>query len=327
MAHLNCPTCCQGMFVDQWGNLCDSQCTGSNMSLNMAPGSYPMWMGTWHGPPPSAMGMYPYTVGHLHHDMQSRSQSRAPSPTHSMKSRKSITSKKSRRKYVESDDSDDEKDDRRSVRSERKSLGGRYTVRQRPLRDTASMPREVLRRNTLERLDRSSVARSRHSIRATSSESDESPSEDQKESEALLEDEEDSVARENQDTGSTNVPKSTWECEHCTFVNEAGTRVCSICCKTSTAAAVKTVRTSDSKQIKNKAAEKRQLLQKGVSSDDYSKDYSETESVQNKLMKLKVSSNTYEDEKKNSKIEARKKGRTIRKISFWPGTKFTTLQK
>lgn len=313
------------MFVDQWGNPCDPQCSGSSMSLNMMPGAYPMWMGTWHGAPPSAMGMYPcpVPVGH----MQSRSQSRAPSPTHSVKSRKSTLSKKSRRKYVESEDSDDEKDDRRSVRSERKSLGGRYTVRQRPLRDTASMPREVLRRNTLDRLDRGSLTRSRHSIRATSSESDESPLESQKESEALLEDEEDSIVKETRDVDLSSIPKTSWECEHCTFVNEAGTRVCSICCKTPTTAAVKIVRGPDGKQTKARAVEKRQSLQKSRSSDDYSKDYSETESVQNKLMKLKVSSDTYEDEKKSPKIETRKKGRTIRKISFWPGTKFTTIQK
>lgn len=311
------------MFVDQWGNPCDPQCTGSNMSLNMIPGGYPvnpMWMGTWHGP--SAMGMYPcqMPMGHMHHDMQSRSQSRAPSPTHSVKSRKSTLSKKSRRKYVESEDSDDEKDDRRSVRSERKSLG-RFTVRQRPLRDTASMPREVLRRNTLDRLDRGSVSRSRHSVRLSSTESDESPSESQKESEAMPEEEEDSSSKEKTST----VPQVNWECEHCTFVNEAGTRVCSICCKTSTTATVKTVenlnRKEDLSPVITRAVEKRQLLQKSRSSDDYSKDYSETESVQNKLMKLKVSSDTYVDEKKNSKIETRKKGRTIRKISFWPGTK------
>lgn len=281
----------------------------------MPPAGYPvnpMWMGTWHGAPPPAMGMYPCPMPMGH--MQSRSQSRAPSPTHSVKSRKSTLSKKSRRKYVESEDSDDEKDDRRSIRSERKSLG-RYTVRQRPLRDTASMPREVLRRNTL---DRASIARSRHSVRELSSHSDESPSE----SEAMVEEEEDSPAKER----PSGVPHATWECEHCTFVNEAGTRVCSICCKTPTTATVKIVGGVDNKVVnlpptKARAAEKRQLLQKSRSSDDYSKDYSETESVQNKLMKLKVSSDTYEDGKKSPKNDVGKKGRTIRKISFWPGTK------
>ncbi|XP_053606960.1 E3 ubiquitin-protein ligase lubel isoform X2 [Plodia interpunctella] len=32
------------------------------------------------------------------------------------------------------------------------------------------------------------------------------------------------------------APSASWQCEFCTFVNEAGTRVCSICCRTPTAA-------------------------------------------------------------------------------------------
>lgn len=31
-------------------------------------------------------------------------------------------------------------------------------------------------------------------------------------------------------------PSVSWQCEHCTFVNEAGVRVCSVCCRTPTAA-------------------------------------------------------------------------------------------
>ena len=30
------------------------------------------------------------------------------------------------------------------------------------------------------------------------------------------------------------IPTHQWECEHCTYVNKAGTRVCAICCKTPT---------------------------------------------------------------------------------------------
>lgn len=30
-------------------------------------------------------------------------------------------------------------------------------------------------------------------------------------------------------------PSASWECEHCTFVNEAGVRVCAVCCRTPTA--------------------------------------------------------------------------------------------
>jgi hypothetical protein len=31
-------------------------------------------------------------------------------------------------------------------------------------------------------------------------------------------------------------PTVSWQCEHCTFVNEPGVRVCVICCRTPTAA-------------------------------------------------------------------------------------------
>lgn len=32
-------------------------------------------------------------------------------------------------------------------------------------------------------------------------------------------------------------PEATWQCEHCTFVNEPGVRVCVVCCRTPTTAA------------------------------------------------------------------------------------------
>lgn len=333
MAQLNnCPVCCQGMWVDQWGNPCDPHCTGSNMSLNITPAPYPgvnpMWMGTWHGPPPSSMPMYPYgmPVGHMHHDMHSRPQSRAPSPSHSVKSRKSYMSKKSRRRYRETEDSDDDdRDERRSIRSERKPSSTRFTERKIPLRDSASMPREMLRRNTFDRLERASLNRSRHSMRASSSESDdEYQSDSQKDSELLEEDEEEPMtAKGSKDARSlANIPESTWECEHCTFVNNAGTRVCSICCKTPTTHAIKLVNNNSKQSNANELLAPKFLTsklkekQKSRSSDDYSKDYSETESLQNKLGKMKVT-----DEKQA------KKGRTIRKISFWPGTKFSAFQK
>lgn len=309
MAHLNCPTCChQSMFFDQWGAPCDPQCVGSNMSLNMPYPVNPMFMGTWHGPPPS---MYPCPVPHM---MQSRPQSRAASPTHSVKSRKSLMSKKSsRRKYRETEDSeDDDRDERRSVRSERKPANTRFIERKIPLRDAVSVPRDFSRRGTF---DRSSVSRSRHSVRVSSSESDdELESESQKESEILEEEDDDEpLGKRKQARETSSAPGSTWECEHCTFVNEAGTRVCSICCKTSTSAEGRIVKSNGRKgdlSVPNKLNEK-----KSRSSDDYSKDYSETESLQNKMGKIKVA-----DEKG-------KKGRTIRKISFWPGTKFAAFQK
>lgn len=326
MAQLNYP-CCHPQNTWMDCKMCD-QHGGSNMSLNMPPNypMNPMWMGTWHGPPP----MYPYpapSMGHLHHDGRSCSHSRPPSPTHSVKSRKSLMSKKSRtrNKYRDIEDTDEEDlDDRRSVfshtdRAERKS--GRFADRQRLLRDTVSMPREVMRHNS-DRSERVSVTRSRRSVRESSSDSDDEL-EVSKDS-MVLDEENESVYDNDQNieqnvkesaTAVQEVPKDAWECEHCTFVNEPGTRVCTICCKTPTTNVKLIERNSKTKNLPSTAKQTtKQLLQpKNVSSDDYSKDNSETESVLNKLGKLKVKSPPSPDAKK---------GRTNRKISFWPGTKF-----
>jgi E3 ubiquitin-protein ligase RNF31 len=321
MAQLNCPTCYQGSWMDC--AMCDQR-TGSNLSLNVAPPPYPMnpmWMGTWHGPPPSAMYPYPVPMGHVHHH------SRPPSPTHSVKSRKSSMSKKGRKKYREVEETDDEDDmeDRRSIfshndRNERKSLGGRFPERQRPSRDTSSVPREVARRNTIDRVERISNVRSRPSVRQSSSESDDEHSESQKEESEIVEE------GSEQDTGPKplpELPNANWECEHCTFVNEAGTKVCLVCCKTASVN-VKLVQNEESQNLapknlpKSKQNKEQNKLQRSRSSDDYSKDYSETESLLNKLGKLKTS-----EPPKEVPAEP-KKGRS-RKISFWPGTKFSTL--
>lgn len=283
MAQLNCPGCYQGGWVDC--GMCDQQ-TGSNLSLSMAPSSSytmnPMWMSTWHGPPPS---MYPYPM-HMHHH------SRPPSPTQSIKSRKSSMSKKSRnKKYRNSEDTDeDDLEDRRSIfshneRSDRKSANGRSRGR-----ETNSMPREMIRRNISDR-----ASRSRINIRDSSTPTDDEQSLSQKDEIADIEDVELNLTAE--------IPIGSWECEHCTFVNEGGTRVCSVCCKTPTS------------HVKILSNQNLTLLDKNRSSDDYSKDYSETESVLNKLGKLKTSDTSL-------KQEPMKKGRS-RKISFWPGTKFS----
>ncbi|XP_025833918.1 uncharacterized protein LOC108736579 isoform X3 [Agrilus planipennis] len=329
IAQLGCPTCHQGMCMDKWNHPCEFQQNGSNLSLNMIPGGYPMnpmWMGTWHGPPPSAMNIWPYRMNmppcHMHHE--SCNQSRPASPTHSVKSRKSYLSRASRRKHISPDESDIENsDDRKSIRSERKSLSGRHFERSRPLRDHASVPRDIRRKSTVDRSDRASVARSHRSIRASSSESDEYPSESQKESEELLEEDEEEMANAMDDSEKTKisckVPDDKWECEHCTFVNEAGTRVCLICCKTPTAnaklienAKKKTGRViekiplqkSPSAQIKIKESK---ILQRSRSSDDYSKYCSETESVLNKFGKDLNLSNSEGNNKLTTNTNSQKK--------------------
>jgi E3 ubiquitin-protein ligase RNF31 len=207
-------------------------------------------------------------------------------------------SKKGRKKYREVEETDDEDDmeDRRSIfshndRNERKSLGGRFPERQRPSRDTSSVPREIARRNTIDRVERISNVRSRPSVRQSSSESDDEHSESQKEESEIVEE------GSEQDTGPKplpELPNANWECEHCTFVNEAGTKVCLVCCKTASVN-VKLVQNEESQNLapknlpKSKQNKEQNKLQRSRSSDDYSKDYSETESLLNKLGKLKTS--------------------------------------
>ncbi|KAK4879207.1 hypothetical protein RN001_007353 [Aquatica leii] len=298
MAHLNCPTCVPGMWLDQWGNMCEPSCTGSNLSLNMSTGGYPMnpmWMGTWHGGPPP--GMYPYPMGIPCH-MQPPQSPRDDSPPRSVKSRKSYTSKASRRKYRDDGDTDDDFDDRRSIRSDRKSINTRYTDRSRPPRDTNSIPRDIRRRLPAERKERSSGGRGRRSIRTTSSSDDNYMEEEPKDIDMLeeQEEEEDNPIRiedyTEKITELPDVPNNKWECEHCTFVNEAGTRVCLVCCKTPTTTDVKIIESSPKSTKKDFNLDKKQnlrkndkQLQRSRSTEEYLKNSSETESVLNKFGK------------------------------------------
>nr|XP_022902203.1 putative uncharacterized protein DDB_G0282133 isoform X3 [Onthophagus taurus] len=278
MAQLNCPTCYQGMWVDQWGNVCDPQQVGSNVSLNIPPGYNPMWMGTWH----PNMGMYPYpmgvNMGHVHC-------SRPASPTHSVKSRKSYVSKRSQRKsYRKSDDSDDDVDDRRSIfshaeRSERKSISR--------TRESASMPRDLKRRNTIEKMERVPLPRNirRGSVQESLSEEYDAESEDVSEEspkKIATKIETSTQVGIGTKVGVKDIENKEWECEHCTYVNEPGTRICLVCCKTPSALINAVENDVDAEPPKLTQLERRK------SSDDYSKDYSETESLLNKLGKLKV---------------------------------------
>ncbi|CAG9771886.1 unnamed protein product [Ceutorhynchus assimilis] len=332
MAQLNYP-CCQNAWMEQQQPCCFDPAHGSNMSLNMAHGGYPgnpMWMGTWHGPPP---GIYPYGLPPVHG--RSCSHSRPASPTHSIKSRKSSMSKKSRRKYRDetSDEDSNDLDDRRSVFShtERRSVG-RCGVRDR----TPSMPKETLNRRHLS--ERGSVGgRSRTSVAAaSSSETDDEQSPDEeninKDPAIIIEEEETSSNKEDQ----IKIPDCSWICEHCTFVNEAGTRVCIVCCKTPTTKVKLVDKTtkkieSSTKKIESlnknpkppvgRSIKPKTKVVQSLSSDDYSaKDYSETESMQ----KLNISeAKKATEESKEAELQ-----NNIEKISTACGTsppKETTL--
>lgn len=78
-----------------------------------------------------------------------------------------------------------------------------------------------------------------------------------------------------------SAPTYEWECEFCTFTNEANTKICSICCKTPTTVAIRKAPTEDAEMppIDGRVDEQAEISKEG------------------------------------------KPIKSIRKISFWPGTK------
>lgn len=112
-----------------------------------------------------------------------------------------------------------------------------------------------------------------------------------------------------------------WECEHCTYVNKAGTRVCAVCCRTTSknpprtinerrnsrgrvdeVVAVRTNMTENNKHVSNKRQQNKVELDP----------VEEIAAAVNK--QLRVTQNEQQQ-------VTTKKGR-LRRISFWPGTKF-----
>lgn len=112
------------------------------------------------------------------------------------------------------------------------------------------------------------------------------------------------------------IPDHKWECEHCTFVNKAGTRVCAVCCKTPTKKALPASLRRNSGPRGLKQDLKQDLLNK------------RNELVTKRTSSIKIGQDS-EDEVATAfgkqlrlvQNESTKKG-TIRKISFWPDTKF-----
>lgn len=328
--------------MDQWGNVCgDLQRTGSNASLNLPPaGMYPvpMWMnpmGTWHGASPS-MGMFPFGMGMpgmpgtpsaTRLESHSRSNSRAASPSPSIKSRKSQTSRANHRKYRDEDS--DEEMERRSVfsyadRSERKSVRDRAERIRQKKEASSNTPRQQTENRNDDKLERLSVRSKQKNL---SSESDDYKSDSHKESETVDESDEKDLLKIpdiiEEDSQPPAVPEEQWECEHCTFVNEAGTRVCSICCKTPTVK-VKTLAKPSTKVSSGTNTQTKGIRVK-----------TDVERSSNKLEELKLDKPVLNNinrayEGINDKLngpESPKKGRTIRKITFWPGTKFAPFYK
>lgn len=381
MAQLNCPTCSSGMWMDQWGNISqDPQRSGSNVSLNMPPNGYPMqmnplWMnpmGTWHGPSPGMMGMFPYPMGMPmspanHSESQSRSHSRAGSPSPSIKSRRSHVSKTSK-KYREETD---EEADRNSVfsyadKSERKSVRDRAEKIRAKKEASAKAKRQEERRSVSQErndkpikndnLERTSIANKQKNI---SSESEDYKTDSHKESETTNDEEEvkeikttqkeiktneevtnvtETITDESEEVANTElpaVPDEEWECEHCTFVNSAGTRVCSICCKTPTTK-IKIIKPPTKTTTSNKVSSGTNTQTKSFTKPSDVIQQKRNADMSSKFDKLNVNEEpvlnhinaAYEGlNNKMNDSKSPKKGRTLRKISFWPGTKFAPFYK
>lgn len=138
------------------------------------------------------------------------------------------------------------------------------------------------------------------------------------------------------------VPTEQWVCEHCTFVNQAGTRVCIVCCKTTNNPKCK----QESKNHLNTIKEQSQEPQKdSISKQDASTTLTEeqkekvwhkkenkgSKEPQSKFTKKPQTSrdNDTSDAKLAEKMNQlamtpeadKKKGRKRRSISFWLGTK------
>lgn len=100
-----------------------------------------------------------------------------------------------------------------------------------------------------------------------------------------------------------SAPEYDWECEFCTFVNEAKTKICTICCKTPMSIP----------QKKLSASEPIKSAEPPIES---------TSIVVNEVIRKSTTASSSEDTNKESNNVGKSKGKS-RKISFWPGTKST----
>ncbi|KDR18370.1 RING finger protein 31 [Zootermopsis nevadensis] len=270
MAHLNCPSCHHGMVWmsnNPWEFGGPPGRTPSNLSLNMPAPGYtggdgsrfvPMWgggvnnMGTWHGPPPgiyptSPPGAYPLQMSASQTNINApntnmlppnigHSDHRHSSPAHSTKS----TQQQHRRRPASPT---------LSVKSTQlhrmTSPAPNMKTIQQYHRAVSPTPSTKSRKSQTTRLNHNQTQQHmatthQHRRHVTS----ESSGEDYLSN--VQNDEEEDIDDANLEKGSEEeeeaqlpppkpvIPTHQWECEHCTYVNRAGTRVCAICCKTPT---------------------------------------------------------------------------------------------
>lgn len=424
MAHLNCPSCHHGLVWvsnNPWEFGGPPGRTPSNLSLNIPAPGYtrgdgggfvPVWgggannMGTWHGPPP---GMYPTSPPGPYPLGMSASQTsinvpnsnmippntgfndcRRTSPAHSTKS----TQQHQRRRPLSPT---------LSVKSTQlnrmKSPVSNLKTSQQYHKAGSPAPSTTSRKSQIARSNRSQTQQSLAKV---------SQLKHHNSSESSGEEYLENIQNDEQDTNDNDlekqpeeepelppvqpvIPTHQWECEHCTYVNRAGTRVCAICCKTPTVLPQRPStdsqhrhrlrqKNSDSSGITN-SFETQIRSQKNTSSGTSSRrssvrnnnsrsdsDYNDTRTSTQRhhsefaaKQQPQPTSDDYSDipfdegyaaakfnklritQKANKAVDAqedpyegvqmrssdvdstksKRKGRPSRKISFWPGTKFS----
>jgi len=195
--------------------------TTSTKSLHVMPGDSMMWnnnamwagglgfgvqgqqpfhpmMGGW-GPMPNMMGQVPIGPNSLRGSMHELNKNflRPSSPSGSQKSSRSKNSNRSKKSN-------------KSNNSTRRSKSNRHKERSRT----------------------NSSSQSRNASRSSKKQRDRSNSSDNDDSEDFFtgESDEEFVSIS---SNSDKAPRVSWTCEHCTYVNNPGVKVCAMCCKTS----------------------------------------------------------------------------------------------
>ena len=267
MAHLNCPSCHHGLVWvsnNPWEFGGPPGRTPSNLSLNIPAPGYtsgdgsgfvPMWgggpnnMGTWHGPPP---GMYPTSPTGAYPLGMSASQTsinvpnsnmlppntglndcRRTSPAHSTKS----TRQHQRRRPVSPTLSVKSTQlNRMTSPVSNLKTSQQYLKAGSPAPSTTSRKSQISRSNrTQTQQNLAKVSQLKHHDTSESSgeeylENIQNDEQDINDNDLNKQPEEEPQLPPVQPV----IPTHQWECEHCTYVNHAGTRVCAICCKTPT---------------------------------------------------------------------------------------------
>lgn len=119
--------------------------------------------------------------------------------------------------------------------------------------------------------------------------------------------------------GPPRVPDYQWQCEFCTFVNEAKTTICTICCKTPTNEPMKVAHSGEQTTNSTSTLVPPPLPKKSPPKEDARTTPPKVETKSTIPAIPPTMSKTTSSSEENAS-NAKLKGRT-RKISFWPGTK------